>query len=73
VSGCGLTAQTERLISEVKSYGDKIDELRHQATYIKDLIAASAVMVSLVIAVVGFILSAKGDAVLQAVRAVIKP
>lgn len=65
--GC-LDTKTDRLISDVASHNTKIDELRHQATFIKGGMAVAAV----VFAVVSWILSDKWSAVAENIQALEK-
>ena len=68
-----LTANVNRLIADGKSQGDKLDTLRHQATYIKGALAASVVLIGVFVAVSTFFLSARWDAAVQALRAIANP
>ncbi len=67
-----LGQATERLIKDVDGQGTKIDELRQQATTIQAWIAASTFFVSLIIVIVGFFLSSKGNAILNALQTMSK-
>lgn len=67
-----LTANVDRLISDVKSHGEKLDTIRHQASYIKGGMAVSVVLIGIFITVASFFLSAKWDAAIQALRALAK-
>jgi hypothetical protein len=67
-----LTANVERLIADVRGHGDKIDGLRHQASFIKGGIAVGIVLIGAFIAIASFVLSSKWDAMLVALRAVAK-
>lgn len=67
-----LIAKVDRLISDVKSQGEKLDDLRHQASFIKGGIAASVFFVTVIVAVATFILNAKWDALLAAMKALTK-
>lgn len=66
-----LTANVERLISDVKSQGTKIDEIRHQASYIKGGIAAATAVITVIVTVAGFILSSRWDSAVDALRVVV--
>ncbi|WP_158935077.1 hypothetical protein [Burkholderia sp. S171] len=43
-----LTASVDRLISDVKSHGEKIDQVRHQVTFVKGALYALAPIVALI-------------------------
>lgn len=64
-----LTKLTERLLSDVKDQGDKIDKLREQATYIKGAIATATVAIGVAIWVAANITDGKWKAVMAAVAA----
>lgn len=65
-----LTANVERLISDVQDQGGKLDAIRHQVSFIKGALAASGVLISVLVVVVGFFLSSKWDSILAAVKTV---
>jgi hypothetical protein len=65
-----LTANVDHLIADIKSQGTKIDELRHQSSYIKGGIAVGTVLISAFIALAAFFLSSKWDALIAALKAV---
>lgn len=67
-----LNANVERLIADVKSQGDKLDNVRHQVTFTKGAVWAAAAVIAAVVAVASFVLSSKWDAAIQALRAVSK-
>ncbi len=67
-----LTANVERLISDVKLHGGKIDDLSHKATYIKGWIAAAILLIGIFMAIASFFLSSKWDATIQAIRSIPK-
>lgn len=67
-----LSAKVERLIGDVKSQGDKVDGLRHQASFIKGGIAVAVFFITGIVTVASFILSAKWDALLAAIKAMPK-
>ena len=67
-----LSANVERLIADIKSQGEKLDAVRHQASYIKGGLAVGIVLIGGFIAIASFFLSSKWDAVLQALRAAAK-
>jgi hypothetical protein len=67
-----LNANVERLIADSKSQGEKIDGLRHQATFIKGGLAASVFFITVIIAGAGWILNTKWEALLLAFKAVSK-
>jgi hypothetical protein len=68
-----LTAKTDRLIADVDGQSAKIDGLRHQATFIKGGLAVGIFLIGAFITIASFFLSAKWDAVMQAIRATAKP
>lgn len=68
-----LNANVERLISDSKSHGDKIDAMRHQATFIKGGMAASVFFLTVIVGVASFILNAKWEALLTAFKTISKP
>lgn len=65
-----LTAHVEQLKDSVKSQGDKLDILRHQASFIKGAIFVSVGLIGILITVSSFFLSSRWDAAIQALRAV---
>ena len=67
-----LTAAVDRLISDVRAFGEKVDALRQQASFVKGGLAISAILVTAFIAVATFFLSAKWDATIQALKALSK-
>lgn len=64
-----LTANVERLINDITAHGSKIDELRHQATFIKGGLAFGIRILTAAIAIATFFLSSKWDAVVAAIKA----
>ena len=59
-----LSSAVERLIADVKSQGEKVDAMRHQITFVKGgLYVFAGVM-----AVATYLLSAKWDAILLAIK-----
>jgi hypothetical protein len=67
-----LNANVERLIADTKSQGDKIDGLRHQSTFIKGGMAASVFFLTVIVGVASFILNAKWEALLLALKTISK-
>lgn len=67
-----LTASVNRLLDDVKSQGSKIDDLRHQAPFVKGAIYIGVLLVGVFITIASFFLSAKWDAAVQAIRSVTK-
>jgi hypothetical protein len=67
-----LTANVDRLIDDIKTQGRGLDEIKHKVSFIKGVMWATIIAVPVLVAVVGFFLSAKWDAVLIALRAVQK-
>lgn len=67
-----LSANVDRLIADVKSHGDKIDTIRHQATYVKATIATGAVLITAAVGLAAWLLNAKWDAILAAMQALAK-
>jgi hypothetical protein len=67
-----LTASVERLVADVKSQGEKLDALRHQATFVKGWIAAAIVLIGAFLWMASVFLSAKWEAAIQAFRAITK-
>ena len=65
-----LSANVDRLIADVSAQGEKIDELRHQATFVKGGLYVGIPLISIFIAAATFFLSSKWDAVLTAIKAV---
>jgi hypothetical protein len=68
-----LKSSVDRLVTEGDKHGTKIDELRHQASFIKGGIAVGVILISVFIAIASFFLTEKWDAVIQALRAASKP
>ena len=64
-----LNANVDRLITDVSSQAGKIDDLRHQVSFVKGAVWVAIPLILLFITVLGFLLSAKGEAVLQAIKA----
>lgn len=67
-----LTANVDRLIADVQSQGAKLDELRHQATFIKGGMAVAVVLIGAFIGIASIFLSAKWDAAVAVIRALNK-
>jgi hypothetical protein len=67
-----LTAAVDRLISDVRTLGEKVDALRQQAAFVKGGLAISAVLVTAFIAVATFVLNAKWETAIQAIKAISK-
>lgn len=67
-----LTANVERLIGDVSSQGDKLDEIKHRVSFIKGAIWASAAFFTVLIAVVSFFLSEKWATLEAALKALQK-
>lgn len=67
-----LTANVEHLIADVKSQGDKLDEIRHQSAYIKGMIAAAVVLMSIIGWGLAVFLSSKWDAAIEAMKLIAK-
>lgn len=67
-----LSASVERLIEDVNSQSGKVDAIRHQVSFIKGAMWASGILIAAVIAIGGFVLSSKWDAVVAAVNALHK-
>ena len=67
-----LTAAIDRLISDVRTLGGKVDALGQQAAFVKGGLAISAVPLSAIIAFAAFFLSAKWEATIQAIKAISK-
>ncbi len=67
-----LTAKVDRLISDVKSQGDRVDDLRHQASFIKGGIAVAVFFITGIVAAASFILNAKWDTLMNTIRALPK-
>ena len=66
------SANIQRLITDVHGQGDKIDALRHQASFIKGGLAASVFFITVIIGIASWILNAKWDALLLAMKALAK-
>lgn len=64
-----LTAKVDRLVDDVGSHGDKIDDLKHQSSFVKGVVAASTAFLTLIIGLATFFLSQKWDAAIQALSA----
>ena len=54
-----LTASVNRLVDDVRSHGGKIDDLRHQASFVKGAIYIGVILVGAFIAIASFVLTAK--------------
>jgi hypothetical protein len=67
-----LTASVDRLVDDVKSHGAKIDDLRHQASFVKGAIYIGVLFIGAFIAIASFFLSTKWEAAVQAIRAIAK-
>ncbi|MGB8901222.1 MAG: hypothetical protein WCC90_19200, partial [Methylocella sp.] len=67
-----LAAKTDRLIADVKTQGHKLDRLQHQASFIKGGLAASVFFITAIVAVAGWILITKWDALIQTINAMAK-
>jgi hypothetical protein len=67
-----LTANVDRLIDDVKSQGGKLDEIRHQISFLKGAIWVGGGAVAVAITIAGFFLSAKWDAALALLKVAIK-
>jgi hypothetical protein len=67
-----LTANVARLIDDVKADGEKLDGIKHQVSFIKGAVWASAAFLAVLITVVSFFLSAKWEAVAVALEALQK-
>jgi hypothetical protein len=67
-----LTANVDRLIADVKTQGEKLNAIQHQASFIKGGIAVSVILIGVFIAISSFFLSARWDAAIQALRAIAK-
>jgi hypothetical protein len=63
-----LNANVNRLIADVKSHGDKLEDIRHQSSFMKGGLAASVFFITAIVAITGWILNTKWDAVLLAVN-----
>jgi hypothetical protein len=63
-----LNANVNRLIVDVKGHGEKLEEIRHQSSFMKGGLAASVFFITAIVAVTGWILNTKWDAVLLAVN-----
>ena len=63
-----LTANVDRLIADVKSQGDKIDDVRHHISFLKGAVWVALPLIGAFIAIASFFLNAKWDAVGQALR-----
>lgn len=63
-----LSANVERLIADVQSQGTKLDELRHQATFIKGGMAVAVALIGAFIWIASIFLSAKWDAAVAVMR-----
>ena len=61
-----------RLIADVKTQGDKLDRLQHQATFIKGGLAESVFFITVIFSVVGGILNTNLDALIQTINAMAK-
>ena len=70
-----LNANVARLVADSRSHGEKIDGLRHQASYIKGGLAVAVVLLGAFSTIASFVLSAKWEAVTKALEALqtIKP
>ncbi len=67
-----LAAKTDWHIADVKTQGDKLDRLQHQATFIKGGLAVSVFFITAIVAVAGWILNTKLDALIQTINAIAK-
>ena len=61
-----------RLIDDVKEQGSSLDEIKHQASFIKGGIAAAVIFITGIVAAVSWMLSAKWDTVIAAINAINK-
>jgi HAMP domain-containing protein len=68
-----LTATVDRLVSDSKSHGDKLDQIRHQATYIKGFIACAGIALAALVGLVGFFLDSRWTSAIEALKAVVTP
>jgi hypothetical protein len=64
-----LGVKIDRAIDDIKSQVAKVDEIRHQASFIKGGLAASVVFITFIIGIASWVLNAKWDAILNAVAA----
>jgi hypothetical protein len=67
-----LTANVDRLIEDVKSHGGKLDDIKHNVSFVRGAVWASAGLIAALIAVVSFFLSSKWDAMAAALAALQK-
>ncbi|MFZ3324776.1 MAG: hypothetical protein WA231_02285, partial [Methylocella sp.] len=67
-----LAARTDRLIADVKTQGDKLNHLQHQATFIKGGLAESVFFITAIVAVAGWIFNTNLDALIRTINAIAK-
>lgn len=67
-----LTAKVDRLVDDVSKHGQKIENLNHQASYLRGWIAAAVVLIGVFIAIGSFFLNSKWSAVIQVLNAASK-
>ncbi len=65
-----LTANVDRLIADVKSQGVKLDDVRHNISFLKGAVWVAVPLIGLFVALASFFLSAKWEAAVQAFRSI---
>ena len=64
-----LTANVDRLIEDTKAHGQELTDIRHQVSFVRGAVWASAALITVLIGVVSFFLSAKWNEVTLVLKA----